>query len=280
MGRKHTKETKTKISVSRKALKGKLPLRSEETKRKIRLSNIRTKARKSGIDVTDVTDDGLEGHIKKERDRLKLEKSAPKGWSEESRQAASERMRVRWKDPGYRKKMGKVKRLFRHTEEFKRKLAERNRAREFSHSEETKQKISEANVRRWANSTFKYKGYVNTKKGGRCGYRSLWEKHAMRLLDEDSSVESFSYEPYGVPYAMDGKARWTLPDFEVRKTDGTVVLVEVKPRSFGYGKNKVKFEACRDFCKEKGWTFEVWDERKLWPGLSQSEVREAVRHLT
>jgi len=111
--------------------------------------------------------------------------------------------------------------------------------------------------------------------------RSLWEKRAAQLLDEDSAVASFQYEPLGVPYVWEGKKRHTLPDFLVTMTDDSMVMIDVKPRGYTYNdKERAKAAACSVYCEQRGWRYEVWDERRLWPGLSQSEVRAAVARLT
>lgn len=261
---------------------GKGSPRSPETRIKIKMSNLRTKAAQDGIDATAVENADLEAFVLAAREARKPAQTEPTGWSDEAMRAAAERMRGRWQDnPEFRQKMMSVKRSFRHSEDFKDGVSKRNRTRLFSHSEEAKRKISRANVERWRRSTFKYKGWVDTEKGGRCGYRSLWEKHGMGLLDRDPGVVRFEYEPFGVPYFLDGKPRFTLPDFLVYMTDGSVRMIEVKPRGFGYAeKTKMKAEACRIFCETRGWTYETWDERDLWPGLSQSEVRDAIRRLT
>jgi hypothetical protein len=153
-----------------------------------------------------------------------------------------------------------------HAEEFKKALAERNRTRVFRHTEASKKKISRSSVWNRRKGDFRYKGYVQTTKGGRIGFRSLWELRAVELLEADPKVERVEYETLAVPYQRDGKSRWTLPDFRVWLTDGSQKVIEVKPRGFTYNaKERAKMGAARAFCEERGWVYEVWDERFLWP---------------
>lgn len=260
-GKTHTKEARKRMSEAAKKRTGRR--HSEETKRKISESNKRTKS--------------------KTKKPPKKKKSKEEIWTPERRARAAEAMRRRWEDQLYRERLTQRAKEFRHTEESKARIAESNRRRKgkLKHSEETKRKISESNVWKAVKGNFKYKGYVNTTKGGRCGYRSLWEKKAMLMLDKDSSVASFSYEAFSVPYTWNGRKRFTIPDLLVTRTTGLKEVVEVKPRGYTYNEKEIaKAEACRKFCKKKQWAYYVWDEKVLWPGLSQSEVRDAVKLLT
>jgi hypothetical protein len=198
-------------------------------------------------------------------------------------------MKRRWSEPAFRDQMIATKRAFSHSPESKAKIAAANTKRKgvFKHSEETKQKISANSVWKAKKGDFTYLGWVETTKGQpkpgqtKIGFRSWWEKRAISLLDESSSVLSFQYEPLGVPYEWNGKPRFTIPDFLVTMTDGSIVMVEIKPKGYrNKPKELAKADACSRFCTLSGWKYEVWDERRLWPGLSQSEVRDAIRRMT
>lgn len=269
--------------------------KTAEGRARIGLCLMRRRAMQDGIDVSRVTDSRLRAFVTEAR-RLRKEagihtpQTVPQSpWTPERRAGAALRMKKRWSEQTYRDQMIATKRAFSHTPESKAKIAQANRKRlgVFKHSEATKEKISASSAWRARKGSFKYLGWVRTKKGipkkGRTeiGFRSLWEKHAMRLLDESSSVLSFQYEPLGVPYIWQGKNRFTIPDFLVKMVDDSTVMIEVKPKGYTYNvKERAKADACTRFCDLSGWKYEVWDERRLWPGLSQSEVREAVRRLT
>lgn len=286
-GKTHTPEAKAKMAeATRRRQTG--TKKSPETREKIRLANIRTKAKKAGIPVDGVPDADLEAFVTAER--AKRDQPKPDPWeSSERRAGASLRMKKRWSEPAFRDQMIATKRAFSHSPESKAKIAAANTKRKgvFKHSEETKQKISRNSVWRAKKGDFTYLGWTETRKGQpkpgqtKIGFRSKWEQRAMLLLDECSSVLSFQYEPLGVPYVWEGKQRFTIPDFLVTMTDGSIVMVEIKPRGFTYNaKERAKAAACSQFCALSGWKYEVWDERRLWPGLSQSEVRGVIRRMT
>lgn len=269
---------------------------SKASRLAVSLKNIRTKAAQSGIDTSKIPDSELRAFVDVERARLKAlgtyvrpKGNKPPPLTDALLAGMSQRMKKRWQDPAYRDRMIAIKRAYSHSPEAKAKIAAANSKRKgvFKHSEATKRKISENSVWKAKKGTFTYLGWVDTKKGvpkpnrTKIGYRSLWEKYAMTLLDADSSVASFQYEPMGVPYEWDGNPRFTIPDFLVTMTDGSIVMVEVKPRGYTSApKELAKASACTLFCEGRGWKYEVWDERRLWPGLSQSEVRAAVARLT
>jgi len=264
-------------------------------KARIAIVTVRRLAMEDGIDVSAVPDSDLKEFTKAERQRRKAagthtpKKRPLAEWTPERLAGAARRMTKRWSEPAYRAQMIATKRAFSHTPESKAKIAAANQKRlgVFKHSEETKQKISASSAWRARKGCFKYRGWVTTLKGipkegkTEIGFRSLWEKHAMKLLDECSSVLSFRYESLAVPYLWNGKKRHALPDFLVTMTDGTTVVIEIKPKGYRYKpKEQAKADACTLFCAASGWKYEVWDERRLWPGLSQSEVRAAIRRLT
>jgi hypothetical protein len=288
-GRKHTPEAKARMAAARSGKR--LPPRSEETKLKIKLSNLRTKAATSGIDVSRVSDSELETFVRQERLRLEQAERAakPPVWTPERRAGVAERMKRSWQDPVCRARMIDTRPIFSHTPETKAKIAAANHKRKgiFKHSEATKAKISASSNWKARKGDFSYQHFFVSVKArlktgqSSLGVRSLWEKRAAMLLDEDSSVACFQYESLGVPYLWKEKKRHTLPDFLATMADNSTVMIEVKPRGYTYNeKERAKAATCSAYCAALGWKYEVWDERRLWPGLSQSEVRAAVKLLT
>ena len=104
-------------------------------------------------------------------------------------------------------------------------------------------------------------------KGGTFNYRSGWELKYALWLDADPTVASYRYEPYAVEYVSNyrtGKRRKYWPDFEVRMSDGSVTLVEVKPkRKLTLLTNIKKFAAASAMCVLNGMTFQVVTEVDL-----------------
>ena len=115
-------------------------------------------------------------------------------------------------------------------------------------------------------------------------YRSSWELSVMLWCDTNPSVISWSSETVVVPYLCptDKKVHRYFIDFKIKKSNGHVYLIEVKPRSqakppkpkqrktkkylnevMTYAKNKAKWKAANEFALDRGWTFKVWTEDSL-----------------
>lgn len=98
-------------------------------------------------------------------------------------------------------------------------------------------------------------------------YRSGWELKYALYLDTNASVVSYRYEPYAVEYVSNyrtGKRRKYFPDFELRMSDGSLVLVEIKPkRKLSLLTNIKKFAAAAAMCVLNGMTFQVVTEVEL-----------------
>jgi hypothetical protein len=91
--------------------------------------------------------------------------------------------------------------------------------------------------------------------------RSSWEKKYMEYIDKDPNIISAIFEPFILPYTYDRKRNY-IPDFLLVFSDGSKKLVEVKPSCFLEAKiNKCKFEAAKEYCKQKNIIFEVWTEK-------------------
>lgn len=98
-------------------------------------------------------------------------------------------------------------------------------------------------------------------------YRSGWELAYALWLDANLDVSSYRYEPYAVEYVSNyrtGKVRKYYPDFELTKTDGSLILVEIKPKKkMTVAKNVKKFGAAQAFCLLRNMTFSVITEVDL-----------------
>jgi len=116
-------------------------------------------------------------------------------------------------------------------------------------------------------------------------YRSLWERQFMRWCDETSSVEWWNSESIVIPYrcATDNRVHRYFVDFQVKFTNGKVFCLEIKPEcqtlqpqrtkgkrerrfleeALTYAKNISKWKAAREYCADRGWTFQVWTEKTL-----------------
>jgi hypothetical protein len=122
----------------------------------------------------------------------------------------------------------------------------------------------EYDLARWAK-----KGEIWSRKADRLiPYRSLWEKRAIELLEDDSEVIRFRFEPLRIPYHREegGRlhVRHYVPDFLVEYADGRRLLIEVKPACHvDAAINVAKFAAAREYCQKNGLEFVVWTQAEL-----------------
>lgn len=114
--------------------------------------------------------------------------------------------------------------------------------------------------------------------------RSSWERSFAKYLDHNPNVTAWSSESIIIPYVspLDEKPHRYFPDFYVKFTDGTELIIEIKPfeetsppkpqkrktKNFlykvsRYHVNVAKWEAAQKFAKGKGMTFTVFTENEL-----------------
>ena len=116
-------------------------------------------------------------------------------------------------------------------------------------------------------------------------FRSLYELGVMKWLDSNESVKFWNSEDEIIPYtdSTTGKRRRYFMDFKVTFTNGKTVLIEVKPESqirkpivagkkvtksllesiATYSTNSCKWNAAEEYCKVRGWSFQIWGETVL-----------------
>ncbi len=120
-------------------------------------------------------------------------------------------------------------------------------------------------------------------------YRSRWELLLMSRLDAHPDVLEWSSEEIVIPYRspIDGRVHRYFVDFYVKKrnaSDGKIetVLIEVKPKAQTkppavqqkptrryinevqtWGINSAKWNAAENYCKDRGWKFQIFTEDHL-----------------
>lgn len=118
-------------------------------------------------------------------------------------------------------------------------------------------------------------------------WRSTWEKQVMNWFDLSDNVIYWASEELVIPYydPVSNKKRRYFPDFvvKIRKKDGTVKthVIEVKPEyqtkqperkrktqkfineQVTYVINQSKWKAAEEFCKDRGWIFQILTEKHL-----------------
>lgn len=114
--------------------------------------------------------------------------------------------------------------------------------------------------------------------------RSSWETMFANWCDKNPSIVRWSSEETIIPYRCptDGKIHRYFVDFKITIKDGKTFLVEVKPakqtsppvypgkqtqkyltESLVFIKNQAKWEAAKNYCKDRGWEFKIITEREL-----------------
>ena len=121
-------------------------------------------------------------------------------------------------------------------------------------------------------------------------YRSLWERRFMVYCDNNSKIIEWGSEEIIIPYKspLDKKTHRYFPDFYVKyvNKDKKVVreIIEVKPKRHllppkepkrrtqrylnevaTYHKNKAKFKAAEEYCKDRKYNFRILTEDQLLP---------------
>ena len=119
-------------------------------------------------------------------------------------------------------------------------------------------------------------------------YRSSWELKFMIWLDGHSSVLGWSSEELVIPYLspIDNRVHRYFPDFVVKKKtpEGRTetVVIEIKPKKetsppkvinkpnkryitevMKWGINSAKWKACDNYCKDRGYKFQILTEIEL-----------------
>lgn len=125
-------------------------------------------------------------------------------------------------------------------------------------------------------------------------YRSGWEFKLMRYLDSHPNVLQWGSEELVIPYRspIDGRYHRYFPDFLVKQINmygkKETILIEVKPKAQTvppdiskaktatgrasrtyinevktWGVNQAKWKAAEEFCKDRGWKFQIMHEGHL-----------------
>lgn len=116
-------------------------------------------------------------------------------------------------------------------------------------------------------------------------YRSHWEMLAMKWCDENSKVEKWGSEVIVIPYicTTDRKKHRYFTDLYIKFSNGKTLIVEIKPEKqtiepkstrgkskkrflqecATYSKNTSKWKEADKYCKKRGWTFQIWNEKTL-----------------
>ena len=121
--------------------------------------------------------------------------------------------------------------------------------------------------------------------------RSSWETRFAMWCDVNPSVFKWKSEETVIPYicGTDNKIHRYYPDFLVnlKNKEGILqtIMIEVKPKNQSippmlkegqttknkkyirevilWGKNEAKWKAAQEYCKDRGWSFQVFTEEQI-----------------
>lgn len=120
---------------------------------------------------------------------------------------------------------------------------------------------------------------IETEKGGRIMTRSSWERVAAAKLDADPNVVRFQYE-----VKMEVRGQHPIrPDFLVTYVDGSMTLIEVKPKFIvnqheGH-KDVIRLRLACKLAEARGWGFTIWTEVELGIPTKYRESRTSAAQL-
>jgi hypothetical protein len=122
-------------------------------------------------------------------------------------------------------------------------------------------------------------------------YRSSWELRFMSHVDKNPNVIQWSSEELFVEYydPTTDRMRRYFPDFivKIKDRDGLekITMIEIKPENqtmqpkkpqnnrkiktymnevATWGKNNAKWQAAEQYCKERGWAFQIITEKHIF----------------
>lgn len=113
--------------------------------------------------------------------------------------------------------------------------------------------------------TFKEGYFPSGKNGGKpMHYRSSYEEDVYKTLEHWNEVAGYDVEPFPIEYYHLGKKHNYIPDLKVRFVDGHTEIWEIKPSTqTGFAINETKWQAANNFCRLRGWGFEVITEQRI-----------------
>jgi hypothetical protein len=97
--------------------------------------------------------------------------------------------------------------------------------------------------------------------GRHVGYESWLERDHLMALDFDRLVTGVSSQPFTMSWSQDGQAVSHTPDYFARLSDGSGVVIDVRPAARVRPRDKMKFEATAAACERvDGWSFRLVHE--------------------
>lgn len=104
-------------------------------------------------------------------------------------------------------------------------------------------------------------------------FESFWERAFLANLDRTLSAVRVASQPMWIDWRSPRRSH--APDFFIRRTDGTVLLVDVHAKDDTDADDESKFELTRRLSGALGWDYLVVDEL---PGATQQNLRFLLRY--
>lgn len=95
-------------------------------------------------------------------------------------------------------------------------------------------------------------------------FESLFEKQALMWSEHHRNFDLVRAQPFRVDLAI-GRSHY--PDFLMRRTDGTSLVLDVRPENRIASDDREVFEATREWARDLGWDFDVYS------GITSPEER-------
>ncbi|MFL4478627.1 TnsA-like heteromeric transposase endonuclease subunit [Paeniglutamicibacter sp. ORCA_105] len=85
------------------------------------------------------------------------------------------------------------------------------------------------------------------------GFESWLERDHLIRLDFDPTVTGIASQPFRIKFPKPLPQIWHVPDYFVRRVDGTSVVVDVRPDAKVKTVDQLAFDATAELCATAGW---------------------------
>ncbi|MGB4778159.1 TnsA-like heteromeric transposase endonuclease subunit [Microbacterium sp.] len=103
-------------------------------------------------------------------------------------------------------------------------------------------------------------------------FESFWERAFLATLDRTGDAVTVSSQPMWIRWRSPKRSH--VPDYFVRRGDGSGLLVDVRPKELIGAEDAAKFELTRRLAAALGWSYLVFD---ALPGATQDNLRFLLR---
>lgn len=109
---------------------------------------------------------------------------------------------------------------------------------------------------RWSRSERHFPGwYWSATTGGHVGYESWLERDRLILLDFDREISGICSQPFWLHWHDGVRLRRHAPDYFVRRTDGSGLVVDVRAGERVEAGDAAVFATTAQACRPVGWSF-------------------------